>query len=158
MVFLQAQQTNQSILTVLLSRLSAISLDGISVSLVCVRCVRGGWSVTPTGTAAHKYFMSFQEAFSTHVPIGENLRVWLTALKIRRTFPWHGPQTFWVKFSGKTPLTDISLFCSQWDSFTPMSQPSSCKTNSTIHVSQLLQKIQPAVSSSTLYWSGYNRL
>lgn len=38
----------------------------------------------------------------------------------------HWPQTFWVKFSGKTPLAEISLFCAQWDSFTPMSQPSSC--------------------------------
>lgn len=46
---------------------------GISVTLVCVRCVCGSRRVTSTGTTAHKYFMSFQEAFSNHV--SDNLRV-----------------------------------------------------------------------------------
>lgn len=44
-----------------------------------------------------------------------------------RLFLGHQPQTFWVKFSGKTPLAERSLFFTQWDSFTPRSQPSSCK-------------------------------
>lgn len=79
----------------------------------------------------------FRRPCYNHVPISENLRVCLTALKTGRTFPWRPSQTFWVKFSGKTPLTERSFFCSQWDSFTPMSQPSSCKTNNAIPVSPL---------------------
>ena len=41
------------------------------------------------------------------------------------------PQTFWVKFSGKTPLMEMSLCCSQWDSFTPTSHPSSYEGTTT---------------------------
>lgn len=77
----------------------------------------------------------FRRPCSNPVSISENLRVCLTAVKTGRTFPWRPFQTFWVKFSGKTPLTEISFFCSQWDSFTPMSQPSSCKTNNAIPIS-----------------------
>lgn len=68
----------------------------------------------------------------------------------------HWPQTFWVKFSGKTPLAEISLFCTQWDSFTPISQPSSCTQTPSVKMFpcenfQLVTLIREAVTEPTIH-------
>lgn len=91
-------------------------------------------NVTPAGTAFNRTHIHHSHV-RTHLQSRTDLSTSLTTLgKYWRTSLWHEPQTFWVKFSGKTPLTEMSFFCSQWDSFTPKSQPSSCKANKAIRL------------------------